>query len=63
MKGNVNEKECQAQKTVREAADNRCCNLFSVPPTILSAWVFQDAVALVYLSVLHCRHTVYTHFL
>lgn len=62
MKGTVNERERQPRKTTCETADNWCRHLFVLPPTILSAWVFQDTVALLYLSDLHYRDkTLYSH--
>lgn len=55
VKWNGNEKECQLWKT----ADN--CNLFAEPPTVLSAWVFGESIARLYLSVLHYRDATHTH--
>lgn len=47
---------------VRETADNRCCHLFAVPPTFLSAWVLKDAAALLRVFDLHYRDMqLYTH--
>lgn len=57
VKWNGNEKECQPWKT----ADNWRCNLFAEPPTVLSAWVFGESIARLYLSVLHYSDATHTH--